>query len=387
MKVLLIDQFSEFGGAQRCLFDLVIGMNKRGWQPRVALPSEGPLSQQLNEQHTPVDFIACGPYHSGRKTFADAVRFTFDVARTWRKISKLAEAHHADLIYVNGPRPLPAAALAARGRIPLLFHIHSHLPPPYAQRLAGWSIRASNATVIASCEFLGKQLQAYAPPARFHVIYNGIAEIPFVAKRFPPDREWRIGIIGRIAPEKGQTDFLRAARIVSSEFPKCRFVICGAPLFSDPAYQHSVQKLSTGLPVEFLGWRQDMDAVLSNLDLLVVPSAAIDGTTRVILEAYSAGVPVVAYPSGGIREVADDGHTAFLTESNDPESLARTVLAVMRNPQRLPDIITAARKAWKEKYTVERYCDQVLEVIRSGSVRKSTAATSATSAAVPRTGE
>jgi glycosyltransferase involved in cell wall biosynthesis len=139
--------------------------------------------------------------------------------------------------------------------------------------------------------------------------------------------------------------------------------------------------------VEFLGWRQDMDAVLSNLDLLVVPSAAIDGTTRVILEAYSAGVPVVAYPSGGIREVVDDGRTGFLTPSNEPEPLAATLLAVMRNPQRLPDIITAARKAWEEKYTVERYCDQVLEVIRSGSVRKSTAASSATTAAVPRTGE
>jgi len=387
MKVLLIDQFSELGGAQRCLFDLVVAMNKQGWQPRVALPSEGPLSQQLKEQHTPVDFIACGPYHSGRKTFSDAVRFTFDSARTWRKISKLAEVHHADLIYVNGPRPLPASALAARGRIPLLFHIHSHLPPPYAQRLAGWSIRASNATVIASCEFLGERLRAYAPPDRFHVIYNGIAEIQFVPRPFPPNREWRVGIIGRIAPEKGQTDFLCAARIIISEFPECCFTICGAPLFSDPAYLHSVQKLSIGLPVEFLGWRQDMDAVLSNLDLLVAPSAAIDGTTRVILEAYSAGVPVVAYPSGGIREVVDDGRTGFLTQSNDPQSLAATLLAVMRTPQRLPEIVRAARKAWEEKYTSDRYCDQVLELIRSGSVRKSTAASSATSAAVPRTGE
>ncbi len=331
MKVLLIDQFSEFGGAQRCLFDLVVAMNKSGWQPRVALPSEGPLSQQLKEHLTPVDFIACGPYHSGRKTFSDAVRFAFDIARTWRKVAQLAAIHRSELIYVNGPRPLPAASLASRGQVPLIFHVHSHLPAPYARRLAGWSVRASNATVIASCEFLGQPLRAYVPPDRFHVVYNGIAEIPFTARPFPPNGGWRLGIIGRIAPEKGQTEFLNAARIVNNEFPGCRFVVCGAPLFSDPAYQRSVQKLSDGLPVEFLGWRQDIDAVLSNLDLLVIPSAAIDGTTRVILEAYSAGVPVVAYPSGGIREVVDHGRTGFLTASNDPESLAATLLDVMQN--------------------------------------------------------
>ncbi len=391
MKVLLIDQFGELGGAQRCLLDLVVAMRGRGWAPRVALPCDGPLAERLREQHTTVDIIPCGPYTSGRKTVADAARFAIDTTRNWRKIAELTAIHQAELVYVNGPRALPAASFAVRGRVPLLFHVHSHLTRSYAQKVAGWAIRDSNATVISSCKFLAEPLLPYVAPNNLHVIYNGISEIPFLARSIPRNGAWRIGLLGRIAPEKGQDHFLHAARIVIHEFPACRFVICGASLFSGAEFQRSVQNLSAGLLVDFLGWREDVAEVFSCLDLLAVPSAPVDGTTRVILEAYSAGLPVVAYPSGGIVEVVRPGITGFLTDSNDPKSLAAALLAVMRSPGRLPDVATAARKAWQKKYTVDRYCNQVLEVIESvvrpSNTRKRRAAVSATSVAAARTKE
>ena len=50
----------------------------------------------------------------------------------------------ADLVYVNGPRLLPAAALA-RLRVPVLFHAHSCLPPGASRMLAGMSLRRMRA--------------------------------------------------------------------------------------------------------------------------------------------------------------------------------------------------------------------------------------------------
>ncbi len=391
MKVLLIDQFSELGGAQRCLLDLVVAMHNRGWAPRVALPSDGPLTDRLRERHTPVDIIPCGPYTSGRKTLADAARFAIDTTRSSRKIAELAAIHRADLVYVNGPRALPATSFAVRERVPLVFHVHSHLTRSYAQKVAGWAVRESNATVISSCRFLAQPLLPYVAPDQLHVIYNGTPEIPFMARSVPSNGVWRIGLLGRIAPEKGQDHFLHAARIVLHEFPACRFVICGASLFSGAEYQRSVHKLSAGLPVDFLGWREDVAEVLANLDLLTVPSAPVDGTTRVILEAFSAGLPVVAYPSGGIVEVVRKGNTGFLTDSNHPKSLAAALLAIMREPGRLADVPLEARKTWQKKYTVDRYCNQVLEVIESvarpSNTRKRKAAVSATSDAATNTTE
>jgi len=176
----------------------------------------------------------------------------------------------------------------------------------YAARLARWAIRKSGATVIADSRYIAGPIEK-AAASKLHVVYNGVPEIPFRAHEFGRDGAWRIGLIGRIAPEKGQTDFLRAAERVLHTLPGAKFVICGAPLFSPPSYLEEVNSLAATLPCELMGWRDDVGAVLDGLDLLVVPSDHLEATTRVILEAYSAGVPVVAYANGGIPEVVEDG--------------------------------------------------------------------------------
>src|ERR1019366_3307065 len=120
--------------------------------------------------------------------------------------------------------------------------------------------------------------------------------------------------------------------------PQCRFLICGAPLFSNPAamrYCAELEALAEDLPVEFSGWTEDVEGVLATLDLLVVPSAAIDATPRVILEAFAAGVPVVAFASGGIPEIVEHGVTGCLVEARSPKALAFAIRDVLREPERL----------------------------------------------------
>ena len=139
------------------------------------------------------------------------------------------------------------------------------------------------------------------------MVYNGVREF---APRVPGDT-FRIGMIGRIAPQKGQAEFVRAARGLRG----CRFAICGAPLFGDASYLEEVRALAEGLPIEFLDWQPDAGAVLSQLDLLVAPSTVPEAAPRVILEAFSAGVPVLASATGGIPELIEHNRTGFLIES------------------------------------------------------------------------
>src|SRR5207237_253132 len=144
------------------------------------------------------------------------------------EISHLADESRADLLYVNGPRVLPAAAWAARktGR-PLLFHCHSHLAQRSAAMLAGRSLQLSNARVIACCRYVARPLWPYIDPGRLRVIFSGVA--PQNAARTGHERGTRIGIIGRISPEKGQIMFVRMVRLLAAKHPDCRFVVCGAP--------------------------------------------------------------------------------------------------------------------------------------------------------------
>jgi glycosyltransferase involved in cell wall biosynthesis len=326
MNILFLDQFREPGGAQQCLRDLLPAVAARGWTATVVAPGDG--------------LIQLGPFHSGRKSLNDAMLFARQMPALRSQIEKLP----GDLIYVNGPRLLPAVPV---GR-PVIFHCHSFLDKRYAVWLARRAILRTRATVIGACRFVLAALRI----ADAHVVYNGVRDF---APRVPGD-SFRIGMIGRIAPQKGQAEFVRAARGV----PGCRFTVCGAPLFGNARYLEEVRALAEGLPVEFLAWQDDPGTVVSSLDLLVVPSTVPEATPRVILEAFAAGVPVLASPTGGIPELIEHNRTGFLIESL--ESQMRELAA---RPQLLTKVAANAREEWHARFTLAEYQRRILSIVET----------------------
>jgi len=208
MNILFLDQFSEMGGAQRGLLDVLRAVQQRGWKSHVLVPGGGPLVEQLRERNIPVEEIPCGPYRAGSKSAADVLRFARDRRGQQKVIERLLAKGGFDLIYVNGPRVLPAAASVA-GRIPILFHLHSHIMQATARRLLLTSARRADITLVACSRSAADSAAGMVPAERTLVIANGIEEIPFQARRF--DGAWHIGMVGRISPEKGQMEFVQAA--------------------------------------------------------------------------------------------------------------------------------------------------------------------------------
>ncbi|HEV2690036.1 MAG TPA: glycosyltransferase family 4 protein, partial [Bryobacteraceae bacterium] len=284
MNILFLDQFSEIGGAQRGLLDVLQAVQERGWGSHVLIPRGGPLVEQLRARLVTVEEIPCGPYRSGDKSPVDSLRFTLDVRHQTRTIRDLLTRRAFDLVYVNGPRVLPAAAIACRRRLPVLFHLHSHIEQFYAQWLARWSARRADVTLVACSRSAAESMSGSVPVDQVHVIPNGIAEIPFRRRTF--DKNCCIGMVARISPEKGQVEFLQAVSQLREQFPDVRFLICGAPLFSMDRYFDVVRSEAGGLNVEFLGWQDDVASVFAELDLLVAPSRQ-EAMSRVLLEAIS----------------------------------------------------------------------------------------------------
>ncbi len=286
-------------------------------------------------------------YRCGRKSARDVFHFAADVPRQTAAI----RLEGIDLIYVNGPRLLTAAALAAKGRVPVLFHAHHRVEQGIARYLEGWALRRSQAIIGAWCYAVGQSLRNSVPPERIHVVPNGTADLGFRDRSFDGGR---IGVIGRIAPEKGQVEFLRAA----AGIPSARFVNCGAPLFGDCSYYDSVLRLASGLPVEFIDWQNDVSEIMRDLDLLVIPSKQ-EAMPRVVLEAFSAGLPVVAFPVGGIPEVIEEGVTGFL--ARDLTADLRRILNF--DPQTLRGVARNARREWERLYTVAMYRRQITDLM------------------------
>lgn len=367
MNLLVLDQFSDLGGAQQALLELLPAIRDRGWRALVGLPGHGEMFQRVRALGFEVERIECGPYGSGQKSARDVLRFLAGTPRLARQIRRMAQRVDASLVYLNGPRLLPAAALAGLA-CPVLFHAHSYLPPGMTRTIAGYALRQMDARVIGICEFVAAPWRAFVPDERISVIFNGVAG-PEGTPRRPADGPPHIGCIGRIAPEKGQLEFVAAAARIHAAVPDCRFTIYGAPLFGDPVaagYAAEVRAAAASLPVSFPGWVPDVYGAMAELDLLLVPSVGTEATTRVILEAFAANVPVIAFASGGIPEVVENGVTGLLARS--AEDMAELAIVLLTgDPRRLISFSRAARARWQLKYTQEHYHEDILRVIQTSA--------------------
>src|SRR5947207_5239507 len=161
------------------------------------------------------------------------MRFGFQLPQLAAAIGRVIEQEKIDVLYVNGPRMVPAAMWARRGR-PVIFHAHSIVTQRLAARLTGRALRDPDVTLLASSGFVARWLEPLVANAAIRVIYNGVAG--FGTRPSPRQQHTRVAVLGRIAPEKGQLAFARAARIALERKPELSFCIGGAPMFTGKEY-------------------------------------------------------------------------------------------------------------------------------------------------------
>lgn len=360
MRILLLDQYSDRGGGQMMLLNTLCAIRQRGWNALVALPGNGLLFEEVAALGFRTAKIDCGSYSSGRKSALDAARFVAETPRLARQIAGLVERFAPRLIYINGPRLLPSAAFA-RVPAPVLFHAHTGMPSAAQQWLAGIAVRELSAKVVAVSKSVAASWQRFAPVS---IVYNGVRG-PLCPSPPRPATPPRIGCIGRISPEKGQREFLQVASIVLQSIPNARFFIYGAALFGDPVaeqYEQKLRAIAATMPVEFPGWVDDVYYAFANLDLLLVPSVWPEPNALVILEAFAAGVPVLAFRAGGIPEFLDQ-------LSDTPEEMARMAIAVLTSPERYEALAQAGREAWQKSFQPARYRQQITEATEEAARR------------------
>jgi glycosyltransferase involved in cell wall biosynthesis len=372
MNVLFIDQFSDIGGGQLCLLDVMTDVRRRGWSGTLAAPGDGPLISRasalgLNMVELPSDVATRAVWKAG-----PYIRRSNERAQV---LSRTIRDGRFDLSYVNGPRILPAAAIACGASLPMIFHAHNRPVSPVARAIAGWSVRSTQATVIACCRFVADVYCTYALADRLHVVLNGVEEIPYTERAFTAPL--LIGMIGRIEPQKGQLRFVEAARMLLASGIDCEFVVCGSPGPSCGKYVDQVESAAAGLPFRFMPWQDDVADVLRSLDLLVVPSTN-EGLPRVILEAFSAGVPVVGFRTGGIPEVVRDRETGFLVDEPTGGELGERMIQICGDErERLPEIAANARAQWESHHQVSTFTGHVVALMERavrdhGAGRKTT---------------
>jgi glycosyltransferase involved in cell wall biosynthesis len=218
-----------------------------------------------------------------------------------------------------------------------------------------------------------RQIDDGAEPARTRVIPNGIDLDRFAAVRRDDIRDPPrvVGLIGRIVPIKDIKTFIRAMREVAAEMPDAQAWIVG-PEDEDGRYAQECRALTTALGldgvVRFLGYRA-AEEVLPKLGVAVLTSIS-EALPLFVLEAFAAGVPVVATDVGCCRELIEGpggdgdgdggGAAGTITAIASPQETARAIVELLRDPTAW----AAARQAAKTRVHAFYGRDRMLSAYR-----------------------
>jgi len=180
-----------------------------------------------------------------------------------------------------------------------------------------------------------------------------------------------VGSVGRLVPIKNHALLLQAARRMVDLGTPSQFVIVG-----DGELRAQLEHLSAQLGLEtrvhFLGWRENLAPIYSDLDLLALTSEN-EGTPVAVLEAMAAGVPVVATSVGGVPDVIRAGQTGTLVGSQEAQAFALAMTDALRNAAHSRTMADRARSEVVARFGKDRMLAETASLYESLLAAKRTA--------------
>jgi glycosyltransferase involved in cell wall biosynthesis len=204
-----------------------------------------------------------------------------------------------------------------------------------------------------------------APPGKLVLIRNGIA-LPDpvtpgqrtslrVALGLPPDVP-TVGMVARLAPQKGVFTFLEAAARVLRRTPEVLFVLIGdGPLRAD-VHARAAQLGLGPAKLKLPGHLEDAEKCYPAFDVLALTSY-YEGLPYVLLEGMAYGVPVVATDVLGSREVVIDGNSGLLTRPGDPADLAEKIFSIICSAELRRTLSAGARARVQKTFPLDPFLE------------------------------
>ena len=367
MKILYVITKSNWGGAQRHVYDLSVAMKARGDTVVVALGGNGILRQKLED--------------IGIKTYAinklgRDLSITKDVG-SFREIFMTIKHEKPDVVHLHSPKAAGLGAVASRLlRVPeVIYTVHGwafNENRPLYQRagimLMSWFTMLSVHKVVLLSEHERKQAEHFPwVKAKLSVIPLGI-KVPIfmsvegakqtLAKHIGMGlvefkKKIVISTIAELHPNKGLEYLIEAMKNVQGSI----LVVIGD---GDLSAKLHMQIKSAGLEerVFLAGYMADAGQYLKASNIFVLPSLK-EGLPYVILEAGSASLPVIATTVGGIPEMIEDMKSGVLVQPKDSSELAHAISYITEHPLLARQYGAALRETVMQKFGVEKMVNEV----------------------------
>jgi len=358
--VQVATNLDSWGGLEIHLLNLGAQLKKRGHRVIVA--------------GRPGRYVLARAQALGLETFEATVKRQSD----WTDFGRLRDffrREKVDVIHAHNQDDTVVPAAAARfAGVPASF-VTWHLPIPFHSRISGRLIPMllHKRLITISESVRDMHLKNGVAPDRMQVIRHGTdvetfraltADVPALRASLglAPD-DLAVGIIGRVAPEKGHRDLFEALRLLADRHPCLRVVVVGnGPDL--PNLRKDVAEKGLGRRVIFTGFRDDVNNTMATLDIVVVPSIWPEPSSPAILQAMALGKPVIATRVGGTPELVLDGETGLLAPASDPAALAEAVSRLADSPQLRHDMGEAGRARAAAHFSMSHMIDQVEALYR-----------------------
>ena len=217
-----------------------------------------------------------------------------------------------------------------------------------------------NTEIIAVGEMVRENLTDFfkIPENQVSVIHNAVKPFEGVVQKISTlDIEKKeghilIGNIGRLSEQKGMNYFIDAAEIVTRNHPEARFVIVGDGELKDQLHERVKSKHLQDVFL-FLGYRNDIQNVISQLDFVVL-SSLWEGLPLTPIEAYSVGKTVIGTAVDGTQEIIRTGIDGYLVESKNATQIAEKIDVLIEYPEVRKKMEAQAIRWYQAEFSFEK---------------------------------
>lgn len=348
MRILQILHNHKYGGAEQHLLQLCTSLRAAGHTVEVAAPRRAWVGQQLAKSgHVVHDFDFRGHY--------DAVALY--------RLVRLLRSQHYDLIHTHLVRAAWYGQWAARwtGQR-MVSTVHD---------LTTWKRYPRHQPLIAVSQAVKDHLTMRGfVPERIEVVFPGARDCRDACSRHArqairqtlglTEHDTAVLLLGRIAAVKGHDIALAAAKLLRQQAVgggAIKWLFAGQA--TDWGQQQHAQ--DTENLAMWLGHRNDVAELLAAADVVIQPSRS-EGLGLALMEACSAGKPIVASRVGGIPEVVADGENGLLVPPEDPAALAQAIRYLMTHSATAQQFGLQARQRFEQAFSIDTMLTHTLRV-------------------------
>jgi glycosyltransferase involved in cell wall biosynthesis len=350
VKVLFSLLDAGVGGGQQVAFDVAEELTRRGHRIGVVVPEAGPATERFASLGAD---IHVAPLVSLRHP---GVRHGARIARGY------------DVVYSHSSVPGEilggVAAFLARRPHAVHRHVYPHFSPRPSVRTFQRGLYRTvvrRARVVAVAEHIADALeQVGIPKSRISVIPNGVVVPAEPAPARSTDRT-RVGLLGRLDPQKGADVFMEAAAHLGGV---AAFVL-GAPNAEGP-YAEQLLPAARAANVDVV--IPAGPEFLRDVDIVAFPSR-YEGHPLTLLEAMALGKPIVASAIPGVREVLAPDDAGLLVPPDNPHALASALRRLLVDPDLCRRLGARAREVATSRYDLAHVQEQLIGFLEETAAR------------------